>query len=534
METIQKIMLRPWIYLVIVVFGVFLKFYKIDNRYFWFDEVCTIMQTSGPDHSYYLPQNELKNITYYHDLLHLNKQDLTIKSQLKGIWNSTNLNPLHYGILVFWHRIVGDADIHYRYFNVFIFLLTLPFLFKLSEFLFKSKLAGWIAISLFSVNPFFQLYTFEARYNILCAFLIIINLYTFLKAINTNNYKWWMGYIISGICCWYSSFNLGLIFIAHFIYLLIFERKVFVPYIISSFIVFIAYLPWLISIYNNLHEIKDSLAWHAMLGNHSFIKLIFAQLYYAAYGFFIIKDHSSQTALFRANQLEGNYIQFITNLLIITLLIFSAIYSYKKGGTKVFIFILLIIIPQSLLFLISDLIRKTGISLILRYNILIIIGFLFFLIFLFKERFTLGSYIFTVLFCGIVALGIISGFYLANNNIINILNRDMNNASFLSKYDKPLLISDMNTVWMPGSVPGILAFTNACKSDKIDFLLVSSDIQNISDYYDSNNYSNIFVLHASQELINNMKIQFGEKMDSLEIEGMTNEWQIIYNKEESY
>ena len=527
MKTIQKLMIQPWIYLVIVLFGIFLKFYKIDYRYFWFDEVSTIIHTSGINYYNKLPVNELKNISYYHDLLHLNKQNISIKSQLKGIWNSTNLNPLHYGILVFWHRIVGDEDIHYRYFNVFIFLLTLPFLFKLSEFLFKSKLAGWIAISLFSINPFFQLYTFEARYNILCAFLIIINLYTFLKAINKNNYRWWMGYILSGICCWYSSFNLGLIFIAHFIYLLIFGRKVFVPYIISSFFIFFAYLPWLISIYNNLHEIKDSLAWHAMLGNHSFIKLIFAQLYYAAYGFFIAKDHTYQTAIFRENQLEGNYIQFIANLLIIVLLIFSITYTYKKGETKVFIFILLIIISQSLFFLISDLIRNTGISLILRYNILIIMGFLFFLIFLFKEKLTLGSYIFQVFFFGIVALGIISGFYLAKKNIIRILNKDMNNASFLSKYDKPLLISDMNTVYMPGSIPGILAFTNACKSDKIDFLHVSPDIQNISDYYDSDNYSNIFLLHGSQELINNLKLQLGDKMDSLEIKGMTNEWQII-------
>ena len=40
-------MLRPWIYLFIVLIGIFLKFYRIDYRYFWYDEVCTIMHTSG-------------------------------------------------------------------------------------------------------------------------------------------------------------------------------------------------------------------------------------------------------------------------------------------------------------------------------------------------------------------------------------------------------------------------------------------------------------------------------------------------------
>ena len=50
MKTIQKLMIQPWIYLVIVLFGIFLKFYKIDYRYFWFDEVSTIIHTSGTNY----------------------------------------------------------------------------------------------------------------------------------------------------------------------------------------------------------------------------------------------------------------------------------------------------------------------------------------------------------------------------------------------------------------------------------------------------------------------------------------------------
>jgi uncharacterized membrane protein len=126
------------------------------------------MHTSGIDGNAFeekLPINELKNISYYHDLLSLNNQDLSIQTQLKGIWNMTNLNPLHYAILVFWHRVAGDKDVHYRYFNVLIFILTLPFLFLLAKLLFKSNMAGWLAVAIFAVSPFFQNYTFEARYN---------------------------------------------------------------------------------------------------------------------------------------------------------------------------------------------------------------------------------------------------------------------------------------------------------------------------------------------------------------------------------
>jgi uncharacterized membrane protein len=533
MKTIQEFMLRPWIYLIIVLLGIFLKFYKIDYRYFWFDEVSTVTQTSGVSGKEYaekLPLNEVKNISYYHDLFHLNKQGYTIGFQLKGQWNTPNLNPLHYVILTFWHRIAGDRDISYRYFNVFIFLLILPLLFYLAKLLFKSNLAGWIAISLLSVNGFFQYYTFEARYNTLCLFLIILNQIMFVKAVKGSGYLWWAGYLLSGILCLYSSFLLGLIFVAHFIYILFFERKVFIPYIISSIVIILGYLPWLISIINHHDQIFKSLAWHGTYGaNQNIFTLIFAQFYFVSYSFDMLDNYFKQVTMFATHNLAGNYIFFIINLLIIALLIYSAIYTYKKGERKLFLFILLLIIPQFIYFLITDLVRKTGMSLIPRYNILNIIGFILFLVFLFKEKISKGSFSFIGIFILLVTMGIASDFYMADKYIAVLWQTDMKNSELLSRSDNSLLISDMKTLFQGGGqAASILAFTNACKSDKIDILRVKPDITNIREYFDSTAYKNVFVLSASQNLINNLKSQFGEKMDSLAMEGFKNEWQIKF------
>jgi uncharacterized membrane protein len=533
MKTIQEFMLRPWIYLIIVLLGVFLKFYQIDYRYFWYDEVSTITQTSGVSGKEYiekLPLNELKNISYYHDLLHLNKQGYTIGSQLKGQWNTPNLNPLHYAVLVFWHRIAGDRDINYRLFNVFIFLLILPLLFYLAKLLFKSNLAGWIAISILSVNGFFQYYTFEARYNILCLFLIILNQIMFLKAVKVSGYLWWTGYLISGILCLYSSFILGLVFVAHFVYILFFERKVFIPYLISSIAIFLGYLPWLISIINHHDQIFKSLAWHGTYGvNQNIFTLIFAQFYFVSYSFDLLDNYLLQVSMFVNHRLAGNYTFFILNLSIIALLIYSAIYTYKNGERKLFIFILLFIIPQFLYFLIADLVRKTGMSLIPRYNILSIIGFILFLVFLFNEKMFKGSYSFIGIFVLLVTMGITTDFYMANKYIAVGWETDIKNSALLSKSDNSLLISDMKTLFQGGgSAPSILAFTNACKSDKIDILRVKPDVKNIRGYFDSTAYKQIYVLNASQKLINNLKSQLGEKMDSITMKGFKNEWQIKF------
>jgi uncharacterized membrane protein len=114
--------------------------------------------------------DEIKNISYYHDILHLHKQDYSIGDQLTGMANSPNLSPAHYAFLLFWNRIVGDDYIDYRLFSIFVYLLTLLFLFLFPKTLFQSGLSAWIIISLFSVSPFCHVYIQEARYYILWVF----------------------------------------------------------------------------------------------------------------------------------------------------------------------------------------------------------------------------------------------------------------------------------------------------------------------------------------------------------------------------
>jgi hypothetical protein len=44
-------------------------------------------------------------------------------------------------------------------------------------------------------------------------------------------------------------------------------------------------------------------------------------------------------------------------------------------------------------------------------------------------------------------------------------------------------------------------------------------------------YSDIYVFHASDGLIRNLKSQFGEKMDSLNVEGTSSIWRINTNNQ---
>src|SRR5438067_3685974 len=147
MNSLRRFFIYPGLYITIVIIGVLLKFYKLDNKLFWDDEISTIMHTSGIKFTAYstlVPVNEIKSKSYYDSLLHLNTQPYTIKSQVSGIFSDTHLTPLHYVFLTVWHRLVGDDDIDFRYFSVFIFIITLPFLFLFAKHLFNSEIAGYI------------------------------------------------------------------------------------------------------------------------------------------------------------------------------------------------------------------------------------------------------------------------------------------------------------------------------------------------------------------------------------------------------
>ena len=140
MKKLPQILTKPWFYVAIAFISIILKITTVNTRYFWRDEIHTIHHTSGNSDitlEKNASVNQIKNITYFESLLKLNDRDLTIRGQIAEQIKMPNLNPLHYIILVFWHRLVGDHDIHYRFFSILMYLLCLPVLFYLVKELFN-------------------------------------------------------------------------------------------------------------------------------------------------------------------------------------------------------------------------------------------------------------------------------------------------------------------------------------------------------------------------------------------------------------
>jgi len=326
MEWIKKFMHQPWLYLVIVLFGTSLKFYKLGYSVFWYDEVATVMHTSG-NQIFDIPENDIINIKFYNDQFHLKNQNQSIFSQLKGLFSQVNLNPLHYSFLMVWYRIAGDDIISYRLFNVFIFILTLPALFLLAKTLFKSNLAGWIIVSLYAISPYFHFHVQEARYNTLLAFLIILLHYLLLRAISHKNLKWWAAYVLMGILTLYTSVLSGLIIFGHFIYIIFFKKENRFTYSISLVIILLGYLPWIIVLINNSQEITSSLAWHSTMLRHRNDFLLFLR---QCFGFTSIFSMFTSRYGYFFYFRDVFLIKQILDIIIFILISFSIFYTIKN------------------------------------------------------------------------------------------------------------------------------------------------------------------------------------------------------------
>ena len=534
MKTIQQFLQKPWFYLGIVIIGIAFKFYHIENKFFWYDEIETIMHTSGiSDIEYYslVPANEVKNITFYHDLMHLNTQNYTVRSQLKGLFSMPQFAPLHHTLLIFWHRLVGDDFIHYRLFNVFIFILTLPFIFLLSKTLFQSNLSGWIAVSLFSVSPFFNVFTQEARYYILWAFLLILLNYLFLNSINKKKIKWWIAYSIVGIMAMYTSLLSGIMIFGHLIFIWFIKKEFRLKYCINLAIIILAYVPWIITMLHFRENIVNSPLWMTnpdkttfwipLIGQGLGFSHLFAYLEYNVFYFLWYFWEIPTT-----NEL---ILSFIVSVIILVFIITSIIYVLRNTKKEVRYFLICIILPGILFFYTYDIIRNSLTSYVWRYYTLIFIGILLIVASYLSFKISKGKLIFSFIYIGLIVISSISVLKFSTNRCYLDMSdgQDCIEISHIfSSADHPLIITDYSVY---AGIGKFFELISECNSENIDILRVWDNIDYAVEVIKEKKYSEIYIVHASDKLIQELALQFGEGLELIRSYEIAPLWQIRYD-----
>ncbi len=203
------------------------------------------------------------------------------------------------------------------------------------------------------------------------------------------------------------------------------------------------------------------------------------------------------------------------------------IYAFKKLSRNRFLFLILIILPQILFFILVDLVRASTSSLVFRYQMITIQGGILFLIFLLSNKVQSGKLLYSGLFIGIILFGFVSIYQDSQKRCWGktyICQETVNTAKIISGAHKPLLILGA-TKDNPENVIS-LTLLYECEYDNLDIMIVYPPVENIEELVMQENYSDVFVRHNSDPIISYLKSQFGERMDSLEIEGILPMWKI--------
>ena len=216
----------------------------------------------------------------------------------------------------------------------------------------------------------------------------------------------------------------------------------------------------------------------------------------------------------------------ISNLLVFTLLIVSIVFLFRKSDSETRYLLLLIIIPAMLLFYVLDLVRNGITSWWWRYLIFIAPGIFLIMTHLLYKKIEKGKLIYALIYLGLIFFGFSSILTISKSRHWHMgfpQEIYIKDAAFISRAAKPLLITDFS--YNIGMID-FMVVMKECTSENIDILRASPNIKNIDEKLGDSIYSDIYVFHSSDQLIENLKTQFEDRMDSLEFEGISTIWQI--------
>lgn len=219
--------------MIILTLGVFLRIYHLGTRSLWIDEA--IQATAAGSRS------------------------------ISEIFASINIQaaspPLDFLFTRFF-LLLGKGDFFVRLHAAVFGILSVYFIYKIGRLLFN-KTVGYISAFMLSVSTYHILYSQEARFYSSLVFFSLLNVYLFFKALEEDRFRNWCFLALGNVLGLYTHYFISFIILSEgvFIVLLLGLRfvlrkplelaikvraKTLFRFLISSFIAFIALVPWLL------------------------------------------------------------------------------------------------------------------------------------------------------------------------------------------------------------------------------------------------------------------------------------------------
>lgn len=356
---------------IVIALGVFFRLANLDLKIYWVDEVINTKYSFGYTEKELGEQVKSWNgrVISNQELqrfqsLHPEKSSIDVIQALAI--EEPQSPPLYYLLLRWWTQLFGDSVAVRRSLSACISLLAFPGLYWLCQELFQSSLTGWIAIALVAISPFHLLYAQEVRYYAAWTVAILLASATLLWAIRRNKIFHWGTYAATLSLGLYTYPLTGLLAIGHGCYVFIVNKFRFNKTVINFILAFLAailtFAPWAFFLFTNSHKISD---WRQskipLLG---LIKAWVINLQIIFWDF-----HKNSLWELPFEKPIGVVIYYLLTLLILILLAYTIYFLCRYTPTKIWLFIVIMIVLPWLPLIIPDLIKGGIRSTVPRYLI---------------------------------------------------------------------------------------------------------------------------------------------------------------------
>ncbi|WP_377477070.1 MAG: glycosyltransferase family 39 protein [Microcoleus anatoxicus] len=447
----------------ILVLGIFFRFANIDRKFYWIDETYTSLRVAG-----YTEAEMVKNFSYQQIT---SPSDLQKYQQINPEHNLTDTlhslatedsqhPPLYYILARYWGQWFGSSVTAMRSLAVAISLLVFPAIYWLAWELFASSTVAWMAIAIFAISPYHILFAQEARQYSLWTVTTILSTASLLRATrvqeNLNPISLifhWIIYAVTLAMGLYTHLLFICVAAAHAIYIAIIANwrdiQTFISYYVAALVAFIAFMPSVINVSENINQIKSTTVWTEQA---NILKLVSRWVGSVTIAFFDLGIDGSASTTQVALLIP-------VSLIILALVGYAMFFLCRHTPKRVWLLILLTIATTALFLAVPDILKGGRRSANPRYLVPCYVGIQLAVAYLLSIKISgnldgnkhqnVWKFIMVALFsAGIISAGIISQADIWWNKGSGWLLTEIEVAKAINQATKPLIISDANIAYI--------------------------------------------------------------------------------------
>lgn len=246
-----------------IALGIFFRFYHVDQKPIWDDEVVTWMHFLGvSEQEVVRAAPAFRHVSDLREVLHPTTASRPVADVVAVLLAEDPQHPpIYYMIAHGWASLFGNSLRSVRLLSAVVGVLAIPCMYWLCIELFESSAAGLIGAALIALAPIDVLYSQEAREYSLWLVCILVTSVLFMRAFRLTSLREWGLYCVGLTFSLYAFPLTAFVAGAHVTVGLCAKTSARnrLTSIAAVAIAFILFAPWLLVILTHLSEINASM-----------------------------------------------------------------------------------------------------------------------------------------------------------------------------------------------------------------------------------------------------------------------------------